>query len=200
MQTKRPATYQDVLDAPENMVAELIDDELFLSPRPAFAHSLVTSYLGAELIPPFTHGRGGPGGWIILDEPELHLGKRVCVPDLAGWRRERMPTPPTDHKFTIAPAWICEVMSPSTEKFDRTKKLAVYARAGIQFAWLIHPGHRLLEVFELISGKWTLIGAFGDDDVVRAEPFEAIELTLATLWKDLPTRASEAGAALYAPY
>lgn len=196
MQTKRPATYQDVLDAPEHMVAELIDDQLYLSPRPAGPHSLVSSYLGGELIPPFAHGRGGPGGWIILDEPELHLGKRVLVPDLAGWKRERMSTVPEDHKFTIAPDWICEVASKSTEKFDRATKLPVYARAGVGHAWLVHPGMRLLEVLRLTDGHWTVIDTFTDNEVVRAEPFDAIELTLATLWKDLPWRASES----YAPY
>ncbi len=201
MQIKRPATYQDVLDAPEHMVAELIDGELFLSPRPAGPHTLVASYLGGELIPPFARGRGGPGGWFILVEPELHLGERVCVPDLAGWRRERMSTVPEDHKFVVAPDWVCEVASKSTEKLDRYKKLPIYAGAGIGHAWLMHPGHRTLEVFRLADGKWTLVDVFADDETVRAEPFEAIELDLAGLWKDLPVRASE-GAAMWgeAPY
>jgi Uma2 family endonuclease len=202
MKTKRPATYQDVLDAPEHMVAELIDDELFLWPRPAGPHTLVGSYLGGELHGPFSRGRGGPGGWLILDEPELHLGKkRVCVPDLAGWRRERMSTVPDDHQFTIAPDWVCEVASRSTEKFDRAKKLPIYAAAGIRHAWLVHPGHRTLEVLRLVDGNWMLVGIYADNETVRAEPFDAIELDLATLWKDLPVRASE-GYLVYgeAPY
>lgn len=201
MQTKRPATYQDVLDAPENMIAELIDGELFLSPRPGGPHTLVASFLGAELIPRFSHGRGGPGGWLILDEPECHLRKRVVVPDLAGWRRERMPTVPEDHKFKVVPDWVCEVASRSTEKLDRYKKLPVYAKAGVAHAWLIHPGHRTLEVLRLHEGQWKVIDVFADNETVRAEPFEAIELELETLWKDLPTRASDAaGVYAVAPY
>jgi Uma2 family endonuclease len=192
MQTKHPATYQDVLDAPEHLVAELLDGELFLSPRPGGPHTLVASYLGGELLPPFSRGRGGPGGWVILDEPELHLThSRVCVPDLAGWRRERMATVPDDHKFTTRPDWVCEVASKSTEKLDRSKKLPAYAQAGVGHAWLIHPGYRTLEVLRLVDGKWMVIDVFADDEVVRAEPFEAIELDLGGLWKELPVRASE---------
>jgi Uma2 family endonuclease len=195
MHSKQPATYQDVLDAPEHMIAELIDGALYLSPRPGPAHTNVSSLLGAELIPPFSRGRGGPGGWIILDEPELHLGSRVLVPDLAGWRRERMPNVPEEHQFTIVPDWICEVASKSTEKFDRTKKLGVYASAGVKHAWLVHPVHRTLEVLRLeADGAWKIVAMYSDDERGRAEPFDAIELELDALWKDLPSRASEEAA------
>jgi Uma2 family endonuclease len=201
MQTKHPATYQDVLDAPEHMVAELIDATLYLSPRPGYAHSYVASALGAELIPPFHRGRGGPGGWLIIDEPELHLGLdiRVVVPDLAGWRGDRMSTVPDEHKFRIVPDWVCEVASKSTQKFDRTTKLGVYANAGVNHIWLVHPGMRTLEVMRLVDGNWLLVGIYKDGDRIRAEPFDAIELDLADLWSALPTRASEAGDT-YLPY
>lgn len=201
MQTKHPATYQDVLDAPENMVAELIDATLYLSPRPGGPHSYVSSALGGELMPPFHRGRGGPGGWVIIDEPELHLGLdvRVVVPDLAGWRRERMSTVPNDHKFRVVPDWVCEIASPSTMTYDRTKKLRVYADAGVKHVWLVHPGLRTLEVLRLVEDKWLIVGVFEETDRVRAEPFDAIELDLANLWTALPTRASEAAAA-YVPY
>ncbi len=188
---RREATYQDVLDAPEHKIAELIDGELFLSPRPGGPHSSVASLLGAELIHPFRHGRGGPGGWIIIYEPELHFGKRVVVPDFAGWRRERMPSVPEGVAFTVVPDWVCEVASKSTEKLDRRKKLPLYASVGVGHAWLIHPRLRTLEVLRLHDGKWLTLGVHGDDDKVRAEPFEAIKLDLAMLWLDFPTRASE---------
>ncbi len=194
--SKRPeATYQDVLDAPDHMVAELLDGELFLSPRPGGPHSAVASILGAELIPPFHHGRGGgPGGWLLLHEPELHLGTRVVVPDLAGWRRDRMSSVPEGAAFTVAPDWVCEIASKSTEKLDRRKKLPLYASVGIGHAWLIHPRLRTLEVLRLHEGKWLAIAVHGDDEKVHAEPFEAFELDLSILWADFPIRASESSA------
>lgn len=190
---RREATYQDVLDAPEHMVAELIDGELILSPRPAGPHASVASMLGSELIPPFSRGRGGPGGWIILVEPELHLDGRVVVPDWAGWRTTRLPEVPDAPFFTLAPDWICEIASKSTEKLDRKKKLPVYASAGVQHVWLIQPRIRTLEVLRLHDGHWLHVGYFTDGENIRAEPFHEIELELATLWWGLPLRSSEAG-------
>src|SRR5437016_825432 len=132
---KKRATYEDVLRAPEHVVAEIINGELRLSPRPGKPHARATSSLGIELGGPFDRGRGGPGGWIILDEPELHLGEEVVVPDLAGWRRERMPTLDEAAYFTLAPDWICEALSKSTEADDRADKLPIYAAAGVEHAW-----------------------------------------------------------------
>ncbi len=188
---KREATYQDVLDAPEHMVAELIDGELFLSPRPANPHAVTMSYLGAELIPPFARGRGGPGGWIILVEPEVHVGKNVLVPDLAGWRREHMPHVEDAAYITVAPDWVCEGLSKSTEKLDRVEKMRIYARAGVSHVWLLDARIRTLEVHRLVNRRFELLDVFQAQDVVRAEPFEELELRLAELYTDLPTRASE---------
>jgi Uma2 family endonuclease len=182
------ATYDDVLNAPENKVAEILDGELFLSPRPAFRHTVASSCLGSALGDPFGRGRGGPGGWWILDEPELHLGDHVVVPDLAGWRRERMPTGPEEAYFTLAPDWVCEVLSPSTERIDRGRKLHIYAEAGVPHLWLVNPVERTLEVMRLRDGAWTILAVHSDSDVVRAEPFEAIELELSILWADLPPK------------
>jgi Uma2 family endonuclease len=180
---RRFATYADLLKAPDGLVAEIVDGELHTSPRPAPRHAVAASELGAELGPPFSRGRGGPGGWWILDEPELHLGKDILVPDLAGWRRERLPaikdTPPY---FTIVPDWVCEVLSPSTQRFDRIKKLRVYAREGVKHAWLVHPGERTLEVLRLESGRWSIVATFADDALVRAEPFAAVAIDLLSLW------------------
>jgi Uma2 family endonuclease len=185
---KRTATYEDVLQAPPHKVAEIINGELVLSPRPAGPHSMAASALGEELGPPFKRGRGGPGGWIILDEPELHLGGNVLVPDLGGWRRETMGVVANEPYFTIRPDWVGEVLSPSTERFDRGDKIALYARAGVANIWLVNPLQHTLEVLRLSPekpGQWISLGVFRDDAKVRAEPFEAFELDLAILWQDV---------------
>jgi Uma2 family endonuclease len=182
---RRRATYEDVLAAPENLIAEVIDGELILQPRPAGRHSAVTTALGEELGPPFKRGRGGPGGWLILFEPELHLKNDILVPDLAGWRRERLPSIGDEAYFVIRPDWVCEVLSPSTEKRDRSAKLAIYAREGVPNAWLVNPVQRTVEVLRLVSEKWLTLAVHHDDQRVRAEPFDAIELDLSVLWADL---------------
>ena len=179
------ATYDDVLDAPPNMIAQIVYGALELHPRPAGPHTRVSSKIGGELDGPFDRGRGGPGGWIILDEPELHLGAHVLVPDLAGWRRERMSEISEDAFFTLAPDWICEVLSPSTARIDRGPKLEIYAEHGVKHAWLVDPATRLLEVYRLEGTRWLRLGVHGGDDVVRAEPFDAVPLELANLWADL---------------
>jgi hypothetical protein len=192
--TRRTATYQDVLDAPAHTIAEIINGELRLSSRPALPDASVSSTLGEELGPPFKRGCGGPGGWILLDEPELHLGEDILVPDLAGWKRERLPLVPEEAYFTLAPDWLCEVLSRSTEKMDRADKLPIYAAAGVSHVWLLSPTLRTLEVLRLHEGKWLTLAIHRDEVRVRAEPFDAIELDLAVLWSDLPlpTRATEA--------
>jgi Uma2 family endonuclease len=187
------ATYEDVLNAPENKVAEILDGELFLSPRPAPRHAVASSEIGMAVGNAFHRGIGGPGGWWILDEPELHFGEQVLVPDIAGWRRERLPAIPDETFFTLAPDWVCEVLSPSTERFDRGRKLRIYAEAGISYAWLVKPTDRTLEVLRLRDGAWTIVGVWEDAAVVRAEPFEAVELEVGRLWADGSPPPSEAG-------
>ena len=183
---KRRATYQDVLDAPPHLVAEVIDGELRLFPRPAKPHAAATTALGEELGPPFKRGRGGPGGWIILYEPELHLGADILVPDLAGWRRERMPALTTDEPyFTLAPDWACEVLSPGTQAMDRARKLPIYAREGIGHVWLVDPLQRTLEVLRRQNRDWLIVAVHEGAAAVRAEPFDAIELDLGILWADV---------------
>ncbi|HEX7840697.1 MAG TPA: Uma2 family endonuclease [Kofleriaceae bacterium] len=190
---KRRATYQDVIDSPEHMVAEIIGGELRLSNRPRGPAVAAASSLGEELGPPFKRGRGGPGGWLILDEPELHLGDEIVVPDLAGWRRERLAVAPDATFITVPPDWVCEVLSRSTEKTDRAEKMPLYASFGVPHSWLVHPRRRTLEAFRLHEGKWLAIAVYKDADRARIEPFDAIEFDLAVLWADaaLPTRASE---------
>ncbi len=179
------ATYEDVLAAPRNMVAEIVDGVLHMHSRPAAPHARASSRLGQELGGPCDRGRGGPGGWIILDEPEFHLAEDIVVPDLAGWRRERMPRLPMEAAyFTLAPDWLCEVVSPSTQAFDRAEKMDVYAREGVRRAWLIDPLAKMLEVWRGERGKWLRVGTWTGDALVRAEPFDAIELELGALWAD----------------
>jgi hypothetical protein len=180
---RRRATYEDVLRAPEHRVAEIVDGELVTSPQPASRHVHASSALGVCLGGPLHFGfGGGPGGWWILDEPELHLGPDVLVPDLAGWRRERMPVFPDVPFFELAPDWVCEVLSPATERLDRVRKLPIYAREQVGHAWLINPTHQTLEVFRREGPGWFLVATHGGDEKVRAEPFEAVELDLAVLW------------------
>ncbi len=168
---------------PQYQVAEIIRGGLITHPRPAARHATASSLLGAELIGPFRRGIGGPGGWVILDEPELHLGNDILVPDLGGWRRERMPQIPDVAAFELAPDWICEVLSPSTETMDRTDKLPIYAEHGVSHAWLVDPIAKTLEVLRLTSSKWLLLATYRDDAKVRAEPFDAVELELRVLWE-----------------
>ena len=183
---KRPATYEDLLKVPSHRVAEIVDGDLHVSPRPASRHALASSSLGAGLGPPFHQGRGGPGGSWILDEPELHLGTDVLVPDLAGWRRERMPEFPDVPAFTLSPDWVCEVVSPSTESLDRSKKMAAYGRERVAHLWLVNPLARTLEVYRLADDRWLLLATHVGAARVRAEPFDAVELELAALWIDPP--------------
>ena len=183
---RQPATYEDLVALPEHLVGEIIDGDLYTSPRPASRHAKVSSVLGMDLGGAFQRGRGGPGGWWIVDEPELHFGTDVLVPDLAGWRRERMPTIPDVLFFELSPDWICEVLSPSTAKLDLVRKLPRYARAGVEYAWVVDPIHQTLEAFHQEQGRWVLMDAFGGDDRVRAPPFDAVELELGSLWLDAP--------------
>ena len=164
------ATYQDVLDAPAHRVAEIVDGTLHTHPRPAAPHALASSSLGGELSNPFQFGRGGPGGWWIIFEPELHLGDDILVPDLAGWRRERMPDYPDTAYFTRAPDWVCEVLSASTRELDLHGKRPIYAREAVHHLWLVDPTDHTLEAFGLRDGRWGLIAAAKDDDLVCIPP------------------------------
>jgi Uma2 family endonuclease len=174
--------------APSEMVAEILDGELHLSPRPARPHANAATNLGGLLTGPFKFGRQGPGGWVILYEPELHLGPRPdkLVPDLAGWRRERLPDAiggdDAPAYYDLAPDWVCEVLSERTRHMDKGPKLRIYAREGVRHLWHVDPLARTLDVFRLEGSHWLLVDSFVGDERVRAEPFEAIELELALLW------------------
>jgi Uma2 family endonuclease len=181
---ERPASYDDLVKLPDHVVAEIVGGELHASPRPAPPHAVAYIRAAALLVPAFDSGRSGPGGWWILAEPELHLGADVLVPDLAGWRRTRMPQVPDTAYFPLAPDWLCEIISPSTARLDRAQKLAVYAREGVSHAWLLDPLARTLEVLRLAEGRWTIVATHAGADLVRAEPFDAIEFTLSEFWAE----------------
>ncbi len=178
------ATYEDILNAPEHLVAEIINGQLHTHPRPAPRHAMAYSSLGYELIGPFGRKIGGPGGWWILDEPELHLEAHVLVPDLAGWRKERMPTLPETAWFELEPDWVCEILSPSTARVDRIEKMPIYAERGVQYIWLVDPDLHTLEAFENREGQWTMIAALEEDNPVSVPPFDAITFDLSVLWAE----------------
>jgi Uma2 family endonuclease len=183
VQAKR-ATYEDLLQVPDTMVAEIVDGELVVSPRPAAPHALAAAEIAADLLPMF-HGmpaRSGPGGWWMLPEPELHFTDDVLVPDLAAWRCERMPGVPRVAAFTLSPDWLCEIISPSSVRHDRIAKMRCYAREGVAWAWLVDPIARTLEVFHLDGPRWTVAASHAGDEVVRVEPFADAELRLHRWW------------------
>ena len=151
---RRQTTYKDLLALPEHLVGEIVGGELVVSPRPAMQYAGGVTALGATIV----------------------------VPDLAGWRVDRMPAPPSETFMTLAPDWVCEVLSPSTGRHDRTKKLPIYARASVAHLWLIDPLAQTLEVYRLDAGFWLLLATHGGDDPVRAEPFEAAVVELSRLW------------------
>ena len=178
----RRATYQDVLDAPPYKVAEVVDGILHIFDRPASLHVLAGSTLGRYIGTPFHDGRGGSGDWWILKEPQFHMGEDIVVPDIAGWRRERMPVFPDAAYFTLAPDWVCEVLSPSTRKLDLGGKSAVYARAGVSHIWFVDPIARSLEARELRGAKWVEIATLHDEATVSLPPFEVVSFSLGNLW------------------
>ncbi|PIU31461.1 MAG: hypothetical protein COT06_08030 [Syntrophobacteraceae bacterium CG07_land_8_20_14_0_80_61_8] len=180
---KKKATYEDLWNLPENLIGEIIGGELVATPRPARKHGFVATALAGEIIPPYQRGRDrGPGGWIFIVEPEIGFGDDIMVPDLAGWKAERFPWEEDHNWISVVPDWLCEVLSPATFRLDRTSKMSIYAKYGVGHAWLIDPIATVLEVYRLESGCWTLLGAFGGDEIVRVEPFAVIEISLADWW------------------
>lgn len=182
-------SYEDLYSIPENMIGEIIDGELIVTPRPSGEHSNAAFALSAELGPPYRFGRGGPGGWIILFEPEIKCGENILVPDLAGWRKERFPGWPRENWFSTVPDWICEILSPSTARNDRIKKMYIYGGHQVQYLWLADPRDRTLEVFRLKAGEWVKLAGFAEDDRVRAEPFLEVEWELGNLWVEEGTES-----------
>jgi len=180
----RAATYKDLCEVPDHMVAEIVGGDLWVSPRPIVRHAHAAAMLAAELIPPFGQGRGGPGDWWILPECEIHFGGDVLVPDLAGWRRSRLKEMSSEAFLTQAPDWACEISSPSSRKLDRVLKAGIYAREGVRHLWLVEPKKKKLEVFNLAAGVYVPILDLNDDQIAAAEPFETVPFPLQRIWID----------------
>ncbi|HUP59708.1 MAG TPA: Uma2 family endonuclease [Thermoanaerobaculia bacterium] len=178
----RGVTYEDLLDVPEQFVAEIVEGELFTSPRPAPRHAEANGSLYAQLRRRFQDGDGGPGGWWIVIEPELHLAGDALVPDIGGWRKERLLRLPETAWFEVAPDWICEVVSVKTARLDRIRKLPRYARHGIPHAWVVDPVAKSAEIYRLVSGHWSLFETHEGITMIRAEPFDGADIDLGALW------------------
>ncbi len=179
-----PARYEDLFDLPETLVGEIINGRVVTHPRPAPRHARAYSSIGGAIFDPFDRGQGGPGGWWILDEPEIHLHDDILVPDLAGWRRDRMPRLPETAWFELAPDWVCEILSPTTAKLDRKEKMPIYARWGVAHLWLVDPDLRMLEAYAIHAGQWLLLATLSEADPVSLPPFDAITFDLSRLWAD----------------
>ncbi|MBX9934106.1 MAG: Uma2 family endonuclease [Methylobacterium sp.] len=178
----REATYADLEAVPAHLVAEIINGALETHPWPRPRHGRAAKRLGGELYGPFDRGRGGPGGWIFIDEPELRLGANVVIPDLAGWRRERMPVEPDTAFIETPPDWVCEILSPSTSRLDRGPKRRIYAEAGVSHLWLLDPGDGVLEGFALTGRQWLLPGTVQRGEPVSLPPFDAVSFPLDDLF------------------
>jgi Uma2 family endonuclease len=179
---KRNATYADIEALPPHVTGEIIHGSLYTQPRPAFVHNAATPSLYAEVSVPYQKGRGGPGGWVFAVEQEVKFGEHLLVPDISGWRRERLPTLPPDNWISVRPDWVCEVTSPSTVLRDRHFKRDISASFAVPHYWMVDPKTRSLEVYELSQGKWMLVGNFSGNAEVSAPPFDAITIQLETLW------------------
>ena len=177
------ATHADLEALSDRYVGEILGGELYATPRPRLRHARATGWLDRRLGPPFDEGSGGPGGWWILIEPELHFGEDVVVPDLAGWRRERLPVVPDAPYLELAPDWACEIISPSTERIDRGLKLGIYAREKVSHVWLFNPDACTLETLRLQDGQGLVVSIHTGESPVRAEPFEAVALDFAGFWE-----------------
>lgn len=179
------ATFADLSRLPEDVRAEVLDGAVITSPAPLPKHSKAQRALGSFVGGPFDDddGHGGPGGWWIFIEVDVLLGPHDIVrPDLAGWRRERLRNPSDQRPISVAPDWVCEVLSPSTVAHDKITKRNLYARCGISHYWIVDVDARTLEAFELVEQRWVLLGTYGEGAQVRIPPFEPIELDVGRIF------------------
>jgi Uma2 family endonuclease len=187
--TPAKATYEALLALPEHTRAEVVDGVVELSPSPSPEHGRAQRTLGHLIGGPFDDDddRGGPGGWWIIPEIDVRLGVHDIVrPDLAGWRRQRLPDPWGKRPIEVVPDWICEVISPNKPAHDRVTKRRLYARHGVPFYWLLDPLARTLEALRLDDGVWMELGVWGEGDLARIDPFAAVELEVGRLFPPSP--------------
>jgi len=177
-----PATYADLEKVPPHLVAEIIHGVLETHPRPTPRHAMTSAEILGMLRGPFRLGEGGPGGWLFMNEPELHLSNHGVVPVIVGWRRGRMSSLPDTPYLTLVPDWVCEILSPSTARLDQGPKRQIYAGCGVPYLWLLDPVTRVLDAYQLVSGKWLLLGTATGSGDVSLPPFDAISFSLDVLF------------------
>jgi Uma2 family endonuclease len=176
------ATYDDIVALPDSKIGEIVEGELYASPRPALRHAKIAVSLVVALGTRFSREQLGSKGWHILFEPEVHLGDEVFVPDLAGWRIERLASIPDTAWAETAPDWVCEILSPSTGHYDRGVKLPAYARHGVSYAWIVDPSSRRIETFVREGAEWRSTGSWPGNGEVAAPPFESVAIDLGAIW------------------
>jgi Uma2 family endonuclease len=179
----KPTLYEQLESLPEGLTGEILNGQLYAQPRPSGPHGRASVVLDRVIGRYYDDGEG-PGGWWLFVEPEVHFIRdtEVAVPDLAGWRRARMPRIPEDHRFEVTPDWVCEILSPSTASKDREIKMPMYAHRRVPYAWLVDPKHRTLEAYALSDGQWRLLADASGQDIITVAPFEALQLDLGSLW------------------
>jgi Uma2 family endonuclease len=179
----KPPTLADLDALPPGIVGEIIEGVLYTMTKPRMRHQLLGLEIGSDLLGPFGKGRGGPGGWWIVTEPGIELPNTPEIaPDLAGWRRERMPEMPVDEPIRVVPDWVCEILSKNTRRYDHVIKMPYYARVGVAYAWIVDLESRVLLAQRLESGSWRTIGTYSDETEARIEPFDAVPLNVADWW------------------
>ncbi len=180
----RKATYDDLLAVPEHLIAEIIDGALETRRFPPPKHAYAYTALVRTIAHPFLGKEPELNDWWVLNRVELHLGEHVLVPDLAGWRRERLPKLPETAWFELPPDWVCEIISPATARLDRGPKREIYDQFAVPHLWFVDPDARTLEAFALRDGAWVLIASHADDDEIAVAPFATVPFALDTLWAD----------------
>ncbi|MCY1060669.1 Uma2 family endonuclease [Nannocystis sp. SCPEA4] len=184
---RKLATYDDLLAYPSEVKTEIFDGEIHTQPSPLPGHGRAQLALGRYVGGPFDGDTQDPDGWWILQEIDVRFdGHNVVRPDVVGWRRARLPDPWGMRPIDVVPDWICEVLSPSTEKVDRVRKQHLYARHGVPYYWLVDPAERVLEAFVLDGAQWRIAGTYDDTALARIPPFDAIELPVGRLFPPLP--------------
>jgi Uma2 family endonuclease len=180
----KPATLADLDALPPGVVGEIIEGVLYTMTKPRAPHQRTTRTIGGRIGDPFDHGRGGPGGWWILTEPGIEFpdDTKELSPDVAGWRRERLPRLPRKAPIRVVPDWVCEILSPTTRRHDLLRKLPYYAKVGVSALWLVDIEARVLTAQRLESGHWVTIGSYAEETEVRIEPFDAVPLDIASWW------------------
>lgn len=181
-----PGGWEQFEGWPEEPSTEAAAPPSVPEPQMSLSRVLATSILGGLLVGPFQLGLGGPGGWLILDKPEIHFDEDVLIPDLAAWSAGRAPRPTEELYTTIIPDWVCEIDTACTEGRSFSQRMNAYARAGVRFMWLLDSDLKNIDLLTLNSqSQWALNGAYSismGHRRIRGAPFDSIEIDIATLF------------------